>query len=976
MKKIIGIIFLTTFLFPGFAQKSEPVSLVNPFVGTGGHGHTFPGATAPFGMVQLSPDTRLSGWDGCSGYHYSDSVIYGFSHTHLSGTGCLDYGDILLMPVSGDVSLKGYDYASSFSHKNEKASPGYYAVLLDKHNINVELTTSTRVGFHKYQFLSGKENSVVLDLQHRDIVLDADIEIVSENCIRGMRRSKAWADDQILFFEIQFSKPFKSCEIKEFDSDGNIIKTDKNKISGKNIKASFGFGNEKQILVKVALSATGYDGAAKNMKKEIPGWDFSLVKKNVEDLWSHELSKIVVKGGTHEQMVNFYTALYHCCISPNIYSDVDGKYLGRDKKIHQAEGFDYYTVFSLWDTYRALHPLLSIIDAKRSNDFIQTFIKQYEQGGLLPVWELSSCETFCMIGYHSVSVIFDSYAKGINNYNVEKAYQAMKNSAEKNHHGLEFLKTYGYLPGDKEHESVSKTLEYAYDDWCIAQMALALGKNGDYEYFIKRAQSYKHIFDTETGFMRPKMNGAWATPFDPSEVTFQYTEANSWQYSFYVPHDINGLINLHGGKQNLLAKLDELFNTKQSLSGRHQADITGLIGQYAHGNEPSHHMAYLYNYLNEPWKTQELANQIMNELYFNKPDGLCGNEDCGQMSAWYVLSALGLYQVCPGNLQFAIASPLFSEANIYQQNGKVFSIKTKNRTEENFYIKSATLNDQAYNKSFIDFNDILNGGGITFDMIDKPNKLFASSDSDVPYTAIAGNYVLPVPYVTQAQKTFTDNIEIEIKSSIPDVSIYYTTDSTIPDFSKQKYQGKITLDKSTLIKAKVLDPDFGYSNTMEAEFIKIHLGRSIKLNTKYNSQYSGGGENAVIDGLRGNNNFRLGAWQGYLKDDFEAIIDLGSKQQIHKLGAGFLQDIASWIWMPSKIIFSISDDNINFTEVVEINNVIADNDYNSIIKDFMAEVNTKGRFVKIKAFNYGKIPEWHLGAGNYGWIFIDEIVIE
>ncbi|HQI71021.1 MAG TPA: GH92 family glycosyl hydrolase, partial [Bacteroidales bacterium] len=714
--KILILLPLLVFATALCGQQKDYTVNVNPFIGTGGHGHTYPGATAPYGMVQLSPDTRLTGWDGCSAYHYSDQVIYGFSHTHLSGTGCSDYGDILLMPVSGAVDLKNYAYASSFSHKNEKARPGYYSVKLDKHKIQVELTATQRAGMHKYEFEEPGQNSVVLDLEHRDQVIDSYIEFVNNTTVRGMRTSRAWAQKQILYFEIQFSKPFSHYGLCEIDSGGGIKKTYTDKASGKRVKAFFTFEGQKEILVKVGLSATSVEGAAKNLAAEMNSWDFNSVYLQTKKAWNKELGKIEVSGGTKKMTNTFYSALYHCMITPNIYSDVDGKYLGRDLKVHDSKGSDYYTVFSLWDTYRAEHPLLTIIDQKRTNDFINTFISQYLEGGRLPVWELSSNETFCMIGYHAVPVIYDAFAKGIKSYNTAKAYEAMKTSAMSDDFGLKFLKQYGYIPGDKEHESVSKTLEYAYDDWCIAQMAKASGKTDDYKKFIKRAQFYKNIFDTQTGFMRPKMNGAWQTPFDPAEVTFQYTEANAWQYSFYVPQDLSGLIQLYGGKANLAAKLDELFNTKQQLSGREQSDITGLVGQYAHGNEPSHHMAYLYNYLNQPWKTQQLCHKIMTTLYLDKPDGLCGNEDCGQMSAWYVLSALGLYQVCPGNTQFAIGTPIFPEAKIHLENGKTFVIKSKNVSSKNFYIQSAILNGEAYTRCYLDYETLMNGGTIEFAM--------------------------------------------------------------------------------------------------------------------------------------------------------------------------------------------------------------------------------------------------------------------
>jgi len=977
MKKIILLFFfLTSINIVVFTQNKDYTAYVNPFIGTGGHGHTYPGATAPFGMVQLSPDTRLTGWDGCSAYHYSDQIIYGFSHTHLSGTGCSDYGDILLMPVSGAVDLKNYAYTSSFSHKNEKARPGYYSVKLDKHKIQVELTATQRAGMHKYVFEEPGQNSVVLDLVHRDMVLDSYVEFVSNTKIRGMRTSRAWAKNQVVYFEIQFSQPFAKYGLCELDSLGNIVRITKNNASGKRVKAYFTFEGQKEIYVKIGLSATSVDGASMNLNEEIPGWNFTAVYEKTKSDWNKELGKIEIKGGNKDQLSTFYTALYHCMITPNIYSDVDGKYRGRDMKVHEAKDFDYYTVFSLWDTYRAEHPLLTLIDRKRTNDFVNTFVQQYIQGGRLPVWELSSNETFCMIGYHAVPVIYDAFAKGIKSYNTAKAYEAMKTSAMSDDFGLKFLKQYGYIPGDKEHESVSKTLEYAYDDWCIAQMAKALGKTDDYKKFIKRAQFYKNIFDRQTGFMRPKMNGAWQTPFDPAEVTFQYTEANAWQYSFYVPQDISGLIHLYGGKDNMATKLDELFNTKQQLTGREQSDITGLIGQYAHGNEPSHHMAYLYNYLNQPWKTQQLCHKIMATLYHDKPDGLCGNEDCGQMSAWYVLSALGLYQVCPGNTQFAIGTPLFDEAVIHLENGNTFTIKAKKAYAKKYYIQSATLNEQPYNKSFLTYEDIIRGGTLDFVMGTKPNKLRGSADGDISVTAINDHLLLPVPYVTHTSKTFTDSIVIELKNILSGTVIYYTTDGTQPDKTKTKYEGPFTIKETAKIKAVSYNPAYDASYVMVSDFIKINLNRKINLLSRYSSQYTGGGDNALIDGIRGGENFRLGEWQGYDSVDFEAVVDLGGKQIINKISTGFLQDIGSWIWMPVYVEYSVSDDGVDFVKVADIKNTVPINDYKCTIQDLTSDVKTEGRYIKVKAYNIGTIPEWHLGAGYSGWIFVDEIMIE
>ena len=591
------------------AQKQEQlINFVNPFIGTGGHGHTYPGATMPFGMMQLSPDTRLDGWDGCSGYHYSDSYIYGFSHTHLSGTGVSDYGDILLMPTNEIVFNNGEDgkkgYRAHFSHDNEIAEPGYYQVHLDSTEIDVELTVSDRSGIHQYQFPQSGSQIVILDLEHRDEVLDSKINVVSPTEINGYRHSNAWATDQMLFYTIQFSRPYKNITLLN------------NANSGKKVKAAFQFESSEsdRLEIKIGISAVDEAGAKKNLEEEIGDKTFDEIKEEAQKKWETQLEKIVIESSDEDFKTNFYTAMYHAMIAPNLYQDVDGRYRGMDLEIHQTKDFDYYTVFSLWDTYRAAHPLYTIIEQERTNDFINTFLAKYDEGGIMPIWDLSACYTGCMIGYHAVPVIADAYLKGIQGYDVEKALEAMKHSATRDHLGLESYKKYGFIPVEEESESVSKTLEYAYDDWTIAQMAKAMGMEEDYKLYMERAQFYKNIFDPESKFMRGRFRNTWFAPFDPYEVNFNYTEANSWQYSFYVPQDISGFIDLLGGKDQLEAQLDKLFTANAETSGRNQADITGLIGQYAHGNEPSHHMAYLYNFVNKPFKTQERVHQILTDI--------------------------------------------------------------------------------------------------------------------------------------------------------------------------------------------------------------------------------------------------------------------------------------------------------------------------------------------------------------------------
>ena len=969
------LLFLTSITF---CQQTKPLTdYVNPLIGTGGHGHTFPGASLPFGMVQLSPDTRLDGWDACSAYYGTDTLIYGFSHTHLSGTGCSDYGDILVMPVTGNVSLANYGYRSGFhpTAQGEEAKAGYYKVTLDKYHIKAELTATKRAGFHRYTFPAAKNAGIVIDLKHRDKVLESSLRIISSTEVEGMRVSQAWAQRQIVYFVARFSKPFTSCRINNQDetvSAGEEIKYD-------SIISCFSFPTDEneKILVKVGLSAVSCDGARKNLDAEIPGWDFDKTVNDASLAWNNELGKINVEGCTADQKIIFYTALYHAFLTPNLYMDVDGNYRGRDLKVHQADNFNYYTVFSLWDTFRAAHPLYTLTEPERDNDFIRTFLRQYEEGGMLPVWELSGNETDCMIGYHAVPVIVDAYLKGIRDFDSDEALEAMKHSAEQDRFGLKYYRSQGFIPGDKESESVSRTLEYCYDDWCIAQMAKSIGKDDDYKTYIQRAQYYKNIFDPSTGFMRAKMNNIWYSPFDPAEVNFNYTEANAWQYSFYVPQDMDGFMTLYGGREKFAEKLDAMFAAESKTTGREQSDIRGMIGQYAHGNEPSHHLAYLYDYAGQPWKTQELVHRICKDLYTNARDGLCGNEDCGQMSAWYVLSAMGFYPLTPGSSVYAIGSPLFPMVSIHVANEKTFTIKAEGLNENNFYIQSAKLNGVPYSKSYITHSDILNGGELTFTMGPVPNKDWGSHPGDFPFSSINDDLISPVPSILQGKKNFADTTTVSLTVPMKEEKIYYTLDGSEPSLQSPVYQQPILLDKTTTLKAFACVPGLAESFRITTVFRKIPKNRKITLKTKYSPQYTAGGDMALIDFERGSDDFRTGSWQGYEGVDIDAIVDLGGKQPIHSLNAGFLQDEQSWIFFPVEVTFFLSDDGKNFRYAGSLKDDIPETREGSIIKDFTVKVNgVSARYVRMVARNRGICPPWHPGASNKAWIFADEIEIE
>jgi len=957
VKKIIQLFIYT---IPLFCFSQSLTKAVNPFIGTGGHGHTYPGATVPFGMVQLSPDTRTdASWDGCGGYHHADSFIYGFSHTHLSGTGVPDYCDILLMPMVGMPKPNPIDYRSQFSHASEKAAPGYYKVKLNNHNVVAELTATQRVGFHQYTFPKIGPVSIILDLKHRDQLLGWEIKAINKSKIQGFRRSSGWAKDESVYFVIEFSEPF----IKNYFYEGNT-------------KAGFLFikKNKNPIQVKVGISFTSIEGANANLNAELSGWDFEKTIKKADSLWNLELTKIKIQTKDSTQKTIFYTALYHCFTQPNIANDVDGKYLGRDFKIHTAQGHNYYSVFSLWDTYRAWHPLMTIIDRKRSLDFIKTFLLQYEQGGRLPVWELASNETDCMIGYHSVSVIADAWLKGITGYDSALALKAMLHSANSGLFGLPSYTYRGYLGAEVEGESVSKTLEYAYDDWCISAFSASLGEQRISDQYLKRSRNWYNLFDPETGFMRPRSNGNWLSFFDAKEVNNHFTEANSWQYSFYVPQDVVGLVKAHGGTEPFANKLDLLFSENSKTTGREQADISGLIGQYAHGNEPSHHMAYLYNYTFLPGKTQQIVHNICTLFYKNAPDGLIGNEDCGQMSAWYVLSSLGLYQVTPGSPYYAIGTPLFEKAEIALENGNIFNINTSHFNYKDWYSMPEIEGTYSH---FMTYNQIMNGNELHFKMQNTPveDAIYALPEVLSPKT----DY--PAPPLISANRIFKNSTPVSIKAIGNNQRLYYyLNDDT---FNPKFYTRPFTIEESQRITAfsvKEEGVETLKSPVSEAQLYEMPHDWEIVLQSKYDNQYHAGGPEGLIDGIRGSSSWRAGDWQGYQAQDFEATIDLKESKPINKVSVGFLQDTRSWILMPLKFEVFISTDNKNFILAGSAENKISAKELNVTIQDLKVTIrNAKAaRYVKIKAYNFGKLPEWHQGFPFKGdaYIFVDEITIE
>lgn len=741
MKTIYVLVFSLIFIM-GCNKKTEhkPIKTtslldyVDPFIGTGGHGHTYPGATVPFGMLQVSPVNGISAWDWCSGYHYSDSIAIGFSHLNLSGTGIGDLADILFMPVNKEVDLSinpisrdSISYKSAYNHNNEKASPGYYQVFLEDHNINVELTTSKRTASHKYTFNQDDIQSVVINLGFAinwDKALETSIKIEDKYTISGYRFSTGWAKNQKVFFVAKFSKPIANYKLYE---DGKLSNKDFAESTKTSSQLFFNADDSNELQAKVALSSVSVENAKANLEADT--FNFEAEKLEAENIWDKALSHIIVETPVDSLKTIFYTAMYHAQLAPVTFSDKNGQFRLENDSIVTAKNYTAYSTLSLWDTFRAQHPLLTLMEPDKVSDMVNSMLAYYETKKILPVWTLYGNETNTMTGYHSIPVIVEAYKKGIRGFDAEKAFEAMKNTMTQDERGLINYKKYGYIPYTLIDESVTITLEYAYNDWCVAEMAKALGKDDDYQFFLNRSKAYAYLFDNETGFMRGKSEDgkSWNEPFDPKHSNHReqtdYTEGNAWQHSWFVPHAVTDLIGLHGGNETFTKRLEQLFTESSEITGDNiSADITGLIGQYAHGNEPSHHIAYMFNHANQPWRTQYWARHIMDTQYNTTPNGLSGNEDCGQMSAWYVLSSVGLYPMNPASGDYEIGTPIFEKSTINLPNGKTFIIKAENVSDKNFYIQSATLNGKVFNTTNISHEEILNGGTLHFVMGPEPNK--------------------------------------------------------------------------------------------------------------------------------------------------------------------------------------------------------------------------------------------------------------
>ena len=806
MTKKLTLLLLALAALGCSPRSADPVDYVNPFIGTGFHGHTYPGATTPFGMVQLSPDTRAGNWDACAGYHYSDTTIDGFSHTHLSGTGCADLADILFHPTTREIVIHDGECVLQpyfFSHDDERASCGYYAVTLPDVNIGVELTAAPRTGVHRYTFTGKGPRQVIVDLLHT--VTEEKIDLcelrrTAPGELAGMRRTQGWVPDQYVFFAARFSEPFADVQL----------------LGDKQAVLTFA-PDVRTLTIAVGLSSVSVENARMNSLAEVPELDFDAVYARAVGQWRKALGDIVVEGGSRDEMINFYTAQYHTKLTPNLMSDVNGEYRRHGQTVaRMPEGESYYSTFSLWDTFRAWNPLQTLVDTALVNDMIRSMLDMYDSTGELPIWPLASGETGTMIGYHAVSVIADAYLKGIRGYDADKALEAMIRSSNINKKGSDYYTAQGYIPSNIKRESVSCTLEYAYDDWAIARMAQAMGRDDVFGEYARRALNYVNVFDGSTCFFRGRQSdGNWSAPFEEFATGRDYTEATPWHYRFFVPHDVNGLIQLFGSREAFIREMDRLFTLESDEMQLDVSDVTGLMGQYAHGNEPSHHMAYLYNYVGQPWKTQELTRRLLHEMYAPTPEGIIGNEDCGQMSAWYVFSSLGFYPVCPGSNEFALTAPQFPKAVVRLANGRTLTV-TADNPRRSVYIASVTLDGKPIDRNYITYDELMQGGELHFALRPRPDYERGTDDAAAPHSLTRGE-VVSIPYTTQNVSLFTEPIAVALATTTSGAEIRYTLDGSEPTEASALYAAPVPVDRSLTLKAKGFKPGAAPSRTLTLE---------------------------------------------------------------------------------------------------------------------------------------------------------------
>ncbi len=966
--RLASLLLLGLSLLAGPGDRPRPLDRVNPFLGTKGEGHTFPGPTLPFGFVQLGPDTRRRDYPGCAGYRYEDSRIAGFSHTHLSGTGIPDYADVLLQPFTGEVrwhhGLDGQPgYASRFSHGEEGARPGSYWVRLQDSGVKAELTATLRTGMHRYTYPAGQAARLLIDLEHRDAVVDAALRRVSPTELEGHRISRSWAKDQHLYFVIRFDRPFTALRYQ-----GNA--------QGKDVKAALDFGPSSHPLrIKVGLSAVDVAGARRNLDSENPGWDFDAVRAAAESVWDQALARITVEGGTEDQQRAFATALYHSLLAPNTWSDADGRYRGHDRAIHQAQGRVQHTVFSLWDTFRAFHPLMTLTDRKLTADWINSMLAMAQEGGRLPIWELAGTETGTMIGYHAVPVIADAILKEIPGFDREAAFQAMLASAMEDDRGLRAYRERGYLGIADEPESVSKTLEYAFDDWCIARAAHKLGKAEVAAAFLRRAQSWKSLFDPATGFFRPRDKGAFARPFNPFETTPHLTEGNSWHYAFFVPHDLEGLIRFHGGGPAFCKALDALFAAPSRLDGHQQEDIVGFMGQYVAGNEPSHHVAFLYAYGGEPWKAQAWSARLRDHFYSGAADGLPGNEDCGQMSAWYLFAALGFYPACPGSDHYVLGSPRFSKATLRMDNGNVLVVTARRAADTDVYVQELLWNGQplrvdgklpAYLR-----HDLLAGGG-ELEVVLGPAP--RTTGWALPVTALpADAQIPPAPVLAQGDPVFQGRTTVALACAQADAEIHFTLDGTEPAISSARYQAPFFVEGRELRAAAFQGGRKGPE--LRTPFTAVDPALHLTLATEPKSPFAADGPLTLLDGLHGLADYHAGSWLGFEAADFAATLDLGRERTLVEAGLSCLQARRGWIVLPRRITVEGSLDGRAWEPLGEARPDLPIEAEGVHRKALVATFAARPlRYLRVRAQQSGPLRNTYVHREEDSWILVDELI--
>ena len=986
---------LVTLCVIGCAPVPAPLSHeVDPFIGTGGHGHTYPGATVPFGMVQVSPDTRLDGWDGCGGFHITDDVLYGFSHTHLQGTGVSDYGDVLLMPTVGQMdtgSVWRDRYRDRFEEGSQEAHAGYYRCALERSGIDVELTASDRVGYHRWTLDQKDTLQLVVDLAHRDELINYGMYPLDDTTLVGQRVSDNWAEEQHVYFAMRFNRPFEwldqMAELETSEVNG-VLEQELSYVP----VFTMVFKDVVSVEARVSLSFVDIDGAVQNLNEEAPqASGFEAARTAAEKRWDGALSRIEISEDDKEERTVFYTALYHSLTVPNLATDVDGRYRGTDLQIHTApEGMPRHTVFSLWDTFRATHPLLNVLEPDRTEVFIQNFIGMHNEGGKLPMWELASNYTGCMIGYHAVPVIADAWSKGLRGFDADAALEAMVAVATSDDLAKPIWDSLGYLPLEKESESVSKTLEYAFDDACIASMARDMGRMDIAERFGRRAQGWRNLFNPKNQFLQPRYGAAWREAFDPTEVTFEYTEANGWQYNFFVPHDVSGHIELLGGPEGYAHMLDSMFNGPSRLSGRHQSDITGLIGQYAHGNEPSHHMAYLPSFVGHPEQTQALVDSICDALYTAEPDGLSGNEDCGQMSSWFVWSALGMYPVTPGSPKYVIGTPRYDAFQWMLPNGNVLEVEVDRSSPEAVFVHGLTIDGLPVNRTWVGHDELMAGGHWHFEVRDEPvgedgwGK--AQSAWPVENWTLGDAAFVAAPFIDAPRSYSGDSLLVPLGTIDTEAQVWVRVVEDTPEARSVGADmsgfvpalGPVTVRGTQVV--QVVSEDHGSkSAVVSSRIARVNPDFSIEIREPYANQYAAGGDRALIDGIRGEGeDFRTGDWQGFYGKDAFVTVDLGQEYRIKSLSVGVLQDVKSWIWAPEKVTCRTSLDGVSFVDFGSASTSLEPVDYTPLTERIGFDGDAVARYVQMELnqFNGAVIPEWHLGRLNPTWVFADEFGFE